>query len=131
MRSGLTGTDGTSAMRPWCRSGAELVKTWSAAGLTEAPAEAHVLRVREEVDDLAPPHLLLQRCQNAGCEQVGVVARNASRTCGLPSRKVSNSSGKTSSGPTGYHGSPESSASGFGGGGMTRKMQSVRYSISS
>ena len=40
----------------------------------EAAAEAHVLRVREEVDDLSSPHLLLAALPELGAQQVGVMA---------------------------------------------------------
>ena len=63
-----------------------------------------------------------QSCQNSGSSRSAWWRRNGSRSRGSPSRNVANSSGKTSFRATLYHGSAASSASGFGGGGMRRKL---------
>ena len=67
-----------------------------------------------------------------GVEQIARGTRGTPRArLASVSRNVANSSGKTSSGPTGYQTSPDISSKPGGGGGMRRNRQSTRYSISS
>ena len=64
-----------------------------------------------------------QSCQNSGVEQLGVVAQERPRAgAGRRAGTRRTPRGRRRFGATLYHGSAASSASGFGGGGMRRKL---------
>ena len=84
---------------------------------------------RAGVSPDAGGEVLFGNCLMAGQGQAP--ARQAAFKGGLPSRKGPKVSGNTSRGPTVYQISPLSSSSSLRGAGTRRKLQSVRYSISS
>jgi hypothetical protein len=80
---------------------------------------------------VAGEDLLLVALPEGGVEERRVVRHEDLAHAGLPSRNGAKVSGKTSCGPTWYQTSPDISSSSFCASGTLRKLQSVRYSISS